>query len=110
MTTYKVVKEDGVVVDGVELGQDEILELDPEEVEVSELLADGSIIEVQEVNEDEDELPEEDEVEKELSFEGKKITTKVTTSELNGIVYKSFGIEDGTSYKLTEEQFAASVK
>lgn len=44
---YKVLKEDGVNVDGVEFEKDEILELDADALNVADLLAEGSIVEVE---------------------------------------------------------------
>lgn len=42
---YKVTKEEGVVVDDVLFAKGEVLEFDPENLEVSDFLADGSLVE-----------------------------------------------------------------
>lgn len=46
--TYKVTKEDGVIIDGVAFAFDEVMELDSEAFNVPELIAEGSIVEVEE--------------------------------------------------------------
>ena len=57
MSLYKVVAEK-IEVNGVEFIKDELLDLDPEQVEVSELLADGSLV-LEPTEDDEDALPSE---------------------------------------------------
>jgi hypothetical protein len=44
--TYKVVKEEGVVFDEVEIAFGDLMSIDPEIQDVSALIADGSIEEV----------------------------------------------------------------
>lgn len=60
---YKVVKEEGVTVDNVEFAKNEVLELEPESFNVSDLLAEGSIVEFENTEDekgDEPVLPGED--------------------------------------------------
>lgn len=58
---YKVVKEDGVVVDDVEFAKDEVLELESDALNVVQLLEEGSIVEVEEEEEPADPEPTDEE-------------------------------------------------
>jgi hypothetical protein len=130
---YEVIKEDGVEVDGAEFACGEQIDIDPEVIDVSELLADGSIAIV---DEEEEEVPavddtvEDDAVEEApvvadeptdddiiaeveesgLSYEGKKLVGEVTDEEVEGLVYKCFSVESGEHYKLPADEFEAEVK
>lgn len=58
---YKVVKEEGVVVDGVDFALGEVFDLEADAFNVSELLAEGAIVESSEEDVDgsEVEVPDE---------------------------------------------------
>ena len=105
-----VVKIEKLSFDGVDFVKDDILGLDSETQEFSSLLADGSIEEAPQ-----DELPEKDEdsidiVEpKEKLFDGKKIVGEVLDAVVEDVKYKTFSTEDGSSYKVTEEEFNMKV-
>lgn len=111
---YKVVKEEGVTVDDVEFAKDQILDLEPDALNVSDLLADGSIVETTE--EEELAVPEpvldgeaepSEPVIADRFFDGKKIVGEITEVEDNGIIYKCFSVEDGATFKVPEEEFKA---
>lgn len=61
---YKVVAEEGVMIDGLEFARGEIIDLDADMFNVPELVADGSIVALEEEADDlgeEPTLPGEDE-------------------------------------------------
>ena len=58
MSLYKVIKEEGVIIDGLEFAKEELLDLESDALNVSELLAEGSIIDAS--LEGEEEAPEEE--------------------------------------------------
>lgn len=68
MQTYKVEREAGIDIDGVEFNQGAILELDSETILVSDMLADGSIVPV-DVDADEAVTPTENDTEVSTSDE-----------------------------------------
>lgn len=42
---YKVVKEEGVVVDGIEFAKGEVIDLEPTAFNIPQLLSEGSVVE-----------------------------------------------------------------
>jgi hypothetical protein len=135
---YEVIKEDGVEVDGAEFACGEQIDVDPEVIDVSELLAEGSLAVVDEDVADDvvaesavddtveddaieaagdqtmDETPEdaiaEEVTESGLSYEGKKLVGEVTEEEFEGRVYKNFTVETGEAYKLPADEFEQQVR
>lgn len=125
LANFKVVKEDGVEIDGVEFAVGELMELDTESTEVSDLLAEGSIEAVESEDEDSDE-DEEEETAKEdgmedddsgdvddtaevagPTFDGQKIVGEVVETETNGVLYKEFSVEGGATFKIPVAEFEA---
>jgi len=115
---YKVAKEEGIVLDGVDFAVGEFVEPQEGSVEAEALIADGSL--VPETDEEKEEVVVEDETDEAvvsegdgavtpvLTYEGKPVTGEVTDSEVDGVAYKSFSV-DGQTYKLTAEQFGNEV-
>lgn len=118
---YKVVSE-SVEIDGTEFLAGEVVELEADAFNVSELLADGSIVEASDDSDENDGEDQKDtsadeadsqsedsgiaaEEPKHLMYNGKKVVGEVVDSEVEGKVYKNFSVEGGETFKLSEEEF-----
>lgn len=127
MKNYKVVSEEGVDVDGVHFEKGEVLELDSEANETLVLLENEMLVEdVETVQADDvaadeatgsDDTADEDDVADDvhevegsvLYFQGQKVTSEVVDKEVEGVMYKTFTIADGSSYTLGLAEFEEKV-
>lgn len=113
---FEVVNEDGIFFEGAELAQGEIISVDTELMDVSELISDGSIIPYVENNdlEDEPNLPGEDDATEEVAqgpmpgdvlFNGRVIVGEVVDVLIEGMPYKAFSTDSGESFKVPEGEY-----